>query len=59
MRPRLSVSSERLEKPEIEPTTPGLGGEQLNHSAKEASENYLNNSNSQIIISKSMLPKYL
>ena len=30
------VSSERLEKPGIEPTTPGLQGELLNHYATEA-----------------------
>ena len=36
MGPRFSVSSERLEKPGIEPTTPGLEGEQLNHYAMEA-----------------------
>ena len=34
---RLRVSPEGLEKPEIEPTTPGLEGEQLNHYATEAS----------------------
>ena len=38
MGPRFRVSSERLEKPGIEPTTPGLEGEQLNHYATEASE---------------------
>ena len=37
MGPRFRVSSERLEKPGIEPTTPGLEGEQLNHYATEAS----------------------
>ena len=37
MGPRLRVSSERLEKPGIEPTIPGLEGEQLNHYATEAS----------------------
>ena len=31
------LSSERLEKPGIEPTTPGLQGEWLNHYATEAS----------------------
>ena len=31
------VSSDRLEKPGIEPTTPGLEGNQLNHYAMEAS----------------------
>ena len=36
MGPRLRVSSERLEKPGIEHTTPGLEGEQLNHYAMEA-----------------------
>ena len=35
---RFRVSSERLEKPEIEPTTHGLKDEQLNHYATEASE---------------------
>ena len=40
MGPRFRVSSERLEKPGIEPTTPGLEGEQLNHYATEAS-NYV------------------
>ena len=38
MGPWLRVSSERLEKPGIEPTTPGLEGEQLNHYATEAIE---------------------
>ena len=38
MGPRLRVSSERLEKPGIEPTTPGLEGEQLNHYDTEASD---------------------
>ena len=37
MGPRFRVSSERLEKPGIEPTTPGLEGKQLNHYATEAS----------------------
>ena len=37
MGPRFRVSSERLEKPGIEPTNPGLEGEQLNHYATEAS----------------------
>ena len=37
MGPRFRVSSKRLEKPGIEPTTPGLEGEQLNHYATEAS----------------------
>ena len=37
MGPRLRVSSERLEKPRIEPTIPGLEGEQHNHYATEAS----------------------
>ena len=37
MGPRFRVSSERLKKPGIEPTTPGLEGEQLNHYATEAS----------------------
>ena len=37
MGPRFRVSSERLEKPGIEPRTPGLEGEQLNHYATEAS----------------------
>ena len=37
MGPRFRVSSERLEKPGIEPTTPGLEGEQLNHYVTEAS----------------------
>ena len=37
MGPRFRVSSERLEKSGIEPTTPGLDGEQLNHYATEAS----------------------
>ena len=31
MGPRFRVSSERLEKPGIKPTIPGLEGEQLNH----------------------------
>ena len=35
MGPRFRVSSERLEKPGIERTTPGLEGEQLNHYATE------------------------
>ena len=34
---RFRVSSERLEKPGIEPTTRGLEGEQLNHYTTEAS----------------------
>ena len=34
--PRFRVSSERLEKPGIEPTTLVLEGEQLNHYATEA-----------------------
>ena len=38
MRPRFRVSSERLEKPGIEPTTPVLEGEQLYHYATEASK---------------------
>ena len=38
MGPRFSVSSEKkLEKLGIEPKTPGLEGEQLNHYATEAS----------------------
>ena len=37
MGPRFKVSSERLVKPGIEPTTPGLQGEWLNHCATEAS----------------------
>ena len=37
MGPRFRDSSERLEKPGIEPTTPGLEGEQLNHYSTEAS----------------------
>ena len=37
MGPRFRISSERLEKPGIEPTTPGLEGQQLNHYATEAS----------------------
>ena len=37
MGPGFRVSSERLEKPGIEPTTPGLEGEQLNHYATVAS----------------------
>ena len=37
MGPRFRVSSERLEKPGIEPTTPVLEGEQLNHYTTEAS----------------------
>ena len=36
-RSRFRISSERLEKPGIEPTTPGLEGEQLNHYATEVS----------------------
>ena len=36
MEPRFRVTSERLEKPGIEHTTPGLEGEQLNHYAMEA-----------------------
>ena len=40
MGPRFRVSSERLEKPGIEPTTPGLEGGQLNHYATEASLQY-------------------
>ena len=36
--PRFIVSSERLEKPGIEPTNPGLEGEYLNHYATEASK---------------------
>ena len=39
MGPQFRVSSERLEKPRIEPTIPGLEGEQLNHYATEASNN--------------------
>ena len=39
MGPRFRVSSERLEKPGIEPMTPGLEGEQLNHYTTEASQN--------------------
>ena len=38
MGPQFKVSSERLEKPGIKPTTPGLVGEQLNHYATEASK---------------------
>ena len=47
MGPRFRVSSERLEKPGIEPTTPGLEGEQVNHYATEASEiiNYMRKKN--------------
>ena len=41
MGPRLRVLSERLEKPGIEPTTPGLEGEQVNHYATEASVNVI------------------
>ena len=37
MGPRFRVSSERLEKSGIGPTTPGLEGEQLNHYATGAS----------------------
>ena len=37
MGPRFRVSSERLEKPGIEPTTPVLEGEQLHHYVTEAS----------------------
>ena len=37
MGPQVKVSSERLEKPGIEPTTPGLQGEYLNHYTTEAS----------------------
>ena len=37
MGPRFRVSSERLEKPRIEPTTLGLEGERLNHYVMEAS----------------------
>ena len=40
---RARVSSERLEKPEIEPTTPGFEGEQLDHYALEASACYVPN----------------
>ena len=40
MGPGFRVSSERLEKPGIKPTTPGLEGEQLNHYATEASLYY-------------------
>ena len=35
--PRFKVSSERLEKPGFELTTPGLQGGWLNHYTKEAS----------------------
>ena len=35
--PRFKVSSERLEKPRIELTTPGLEGKWLNHYTTEAS----------------------
>ena len=35
MGPRFRDSSERLEKPGIEPTTPGLEGEQLNQYATD------------------------
>ena len=35
--PRFKVSSERLEKPVFEHTTPGLQGGQLNHYTTEAS----------------------
>ena len=38
MEPRFLLSSERLEKPGIEPTTPGSGGKQLNHYARKASD---------------------
>ena len=38
MGPQFRVSSERLEQPGIEPTTPGLEGEQLNHYTTEASQ---------------------
>ena len=37
MEPRFKVSSKRLEKPGIKPTTPGLEGEELNHYVTEAS----------------------
>ena len=35
MEPRFKVSSKRLEKPGIKPTTPGLEGEELNHYVTE------------------------
>ena len=31
MEPQLNVSSKRMVKPEIEPATPGLQGNELNH----------------------------
>ena len=37
MGPRVRVSFERLEKPGIKPTNPGLEGKQHNHYATEAS----------------------
>ena len=36
MGPQFRVSSKRPEKPRIEPMTPGLEGEQLNHYTTEA-----------------------
>ena len=41
MGPRFKVSSERLEKPVIEPTTPGLKGELLYHYTTKASPAYM------------------
>ena len=41
MGPRFKVSSERLEKPGIELTTPGLEGKWLNHYSTEASPRYV------------------
>ena len=38
MGPQFTVSSEGLEKPEIEPTTPCLQGKWLNHYTREASQ---------------------
>ena len=52
MGPRFRVSSKRLEKPRIEPTTPGLEGEQLNHYATEASLMYMSYSEKNAIINR-------
>ena len=40
MGPRFKVSSERLEKPGIKLTTPGLQGEYLNHYTRLASKGF-------------------
>ena len=61
MGPRFRVSSERLEKPGIEPWTPGLEGEQLNHYATEASNFILleRNKNTETNVCVHLKPLYV